>query len=230
MYCIQCGVHLADTEARCPLCETKVYHPEITREPAHPLYPPKRYPDRRVKPQAFNGAVIGLCLIVLGVAFVADWQPDRMLGWFYTMAGALLVAYVALALPLWFRRPNPVIFVPCAFAAAGAYLGYLSWVTGGGWFLAFALPVTGGVCLITSTVVTLLRYLRRGRLYLWGGAIMALGGLMLLTEFLMTITWPLPFTGWSFYPLVTLVLLGGFLLYLAINRSARKRMERKFFF
>ena len=38
------------------------------------------------------------------------------------VAGALVVSYVVLALPVWFRRPNPVIFVPCDFAAAALYL------------------------------------------------------------------------------------------------------------
>ena len=29
MYCIKCGVELADTEKQCPLCGTLVYHPEL---------------------------------------------------------------------------------------------------------------------------------------------------------------------------------------------------------
>ena len=34
-------------------------------------------------------------------------------------------------LPLWFRRPNPVIFVPVDFAAIGLYLLYINFATGG---------------------------------------------------------------------------------------------------
>jgi trk system potassium uptake protein TrkH len=52
-------------------------------------------------------------------------------------------------------------------------------------FLDFAFPVVGGICLITCTVVTLMYYLRRGKLYILGGAFMALGAFMLLVEFLM---------------------------------------------
>ena len=48
MYCIKCGVRLADTEKECPLCGTVPFHPEITREEAAPLYPRDRYPERRV--------------------------------------------------------------------------------------------------------------------------------------------------------------------------------------
>ena len=37
MYCVRCGVKLADTEEKCPLCGTTVYHPDIRREEVFPL-------------------------------------------------------------------------------------------------------------------------------------------------------------------------------------------------
>jgi hypothetical protein len=53
----------------------------------------------------------------------------------------------------------------------------------------------------------------------------------MLTEFFMSITFDsIEFFGWSWFPLSVLVLLGGLLLYLAINKSAREVMERKLFF
>ena len=29
MYCIKCGVELADSERVCPLCGTRVFHPDL---------------------------------------------------------------------------------------------------------------------------------------------------------------------------------------------------------
>ena len=72
--------------------------------------------------------------------------------------------------------------------------------------------------------------IRRGRLYIIGGALMALGAFMLLVEFLMNNTFGTEFIGWAIYPLVVLVLLGGLLIYFAIDSSAREMMERKLFF
>ena len=230
MYCVRCGVKLADTEEKCPLCGTTVYHPDIRREEVFPLYPRGKTPKIKLRSKAFNGALIILFLIPILVSLLADWQTNGQLNWFGFAAGAMVVGYVAFALPLWFKRPNPVIFVPCTFAALAAYLFYIDLVTKGGWFLSFALPVVAGVCLIAATVVTLLRYLRRGRLYIWGGAFIASGALMLLVEFLMEITFELGFLGWSIYPLIVLALFGGFLIFLAINHSARETMERKLFF
>lgn len=37
------------------------------------------------------------------------------------------------------------------------------------------------------------------------------------------------FVGWSMYPLIPLVLLGGTLIFLAISAPAREKMERKLF-
>ena len=96
--------------------------------------------------------------------------------------------------------------------------------------MTFALPVVGGICLITCTVVTLMRYIRRGRLYILGGAFMALGAFMLLIEYLITITFALKFIGWSIYPLVVLLLFGGMLIFLGINSNIREKLERRFFF
>lgn len=229
MYCIRCGVKLADSEKKCPLCGTDPLNPNMEKSDARPLYPKDRCPNIRPKTGAVNGTVLTLFLLPMLITFLVDWQTDRQLSWFGYVAGALLVAYVAFALPLWFRKPEPVVFVPCTFLAAGLYLLYIDLVTGGDWFLSFAFPVTGAIGLIVCTVVTLLRYVRGGRLYIFGGATVALGGMMLLMEFLLDLTFGKAFVGWSVYPLAVLVLLGGLLIYLAIDRSAREVMERKLF-
>ena len=230
MYCIKCGVKLSDTEKKCPLCDTAVYHPVFKSEACRPLYPFDRVPERKTRSKVLNGAVIGLFLIALAVCFFADFMPDGTLDWFGYVAGALTVAYVTFALPLWFEKPNPVIFTPCSFVAAGAYLLYINLITGGKWFLPFAFPVIGGFCVITVTTVTLLHYLRRGKLYIIGSTFMVTGGFLMLIEYLLTVTFKLGFIGWSVYPLVVLVLFGGLIIYFAINRSAREVMKRKLFF
>ena len=96
--------------------------------------------------------------------------------------------------------------------------------------MPFAFPVIGGIGIIVTAVTSLLRYVRKGKLYIYGGAAIAFGGLILMSEFLLDITFGISrFYGWSLYPLTTLVLLGGLLIFLAICRSAREVMERKFF-
>lgn len=230
MYCINCGVKLADSEKKCPLCNTVVCHPDFKPASERPLYPADKMPKSSSDSKVLNGAIIFLFLIPLFVCFFADLSLDGKMEWSGYVAGALTVAYVAFALPRWFKKPNPVIFVPCSFVAAALYLLYINFATGGKWFLSFAFPVIGGICLITCTVVTLMYYLRKGKLYILGGSFIALGAFMLLIEFLMGITFNLRFMGWSVYPLVVLFLFGGMLIYLAIDGDTREMMERKLFF
>jgi len=230
MYCIKCGVKLADTEKICPLCNTPVYHPDIEPVNEPPLYPNGKVPKMRLRSAKLNGAIIFLFLIPMLICLLADKQTDGAVTWFGFVAGALILTYITLALPLWFNRPNPVIFCPCSFAAAAVYLFYINYATGGGWFWRFAFPVTLGLCIIVCAVVTLLHYVRKGRLYIWGGAFILSGAFMLLVEFLIDSTFCVQFIGWSVYPLIVFVLLGGTMIYLAINSSARETMERKLFF
>lgn len=230
MYCVNCGVKLADTEKSCPLCGTVCYHPDIPRKKAVPLYPNKRNPELQVSSKAIHGVLLVLFLLPILITLLCDLQLNRTVVWSGYVAGALLLTYVTFVLPFWFHRPNPVIFVPCDFVAAGLFLLYINFAVDGDWFMSLAFPVVGGVGLIVCTVVTLMRYVPQGGLYTFGGAFIALGAFMPLVEFLIYLTFDLSHhTYWSPYPLVALALLGGLLIYLAINHNARETMERKLF-
>jgi len=229
MYCVNCGVKLAGTETFCPLCGTEAIRPESLRSQAELLYP--RKPSRPiVTPYGVYGILTALFLLAMVISLQCDILINSSVTWSGYVIGGVLVLYVAAVLPGWFRKPNPVIFTPCTFVAIGVYLLYINIATGGNWFLSFAFPVTGGIGLIVTAVVVLLKYLRRGKLYILGGALIALGAFMPLMEFLMCLTFDFSrFFAWSLYPLIVLVLLGGMLIFLAISRPTREMMERKFF-
>lgn len=230
MFCVKCGVKLADTEKICPLCGTTVYHPDIVINEDDRLYPEGRKPKTQTNAKVINGMLIILFMIPIFVCFLSDYMINGFLNWFGFAAGGILWVYIVFVLPLWFKKPNPVIFVPCDFAASALYLLYIDIAIGGGWFLNFAFPLTGALCLIISACVTLCHYIKRGHLYIWGGTIIAMGAYTLFIEFFLGIAFEIRFIGWSIYPLMVLTLLGGMLIYLAINRSAREMMERKLFF
>ena len=230
MYCINCGVKLADSQKKCPLCDTVVFHPDLTQPQGDPLYPAGRYPGSGVNRHGILAIVTAIFLLPMLVTMLVDLQISGRITWSGIVIGALLLGYVIIVLPCWFRRYHAMVFVPCNFAAVGLYLLYISLSTGGGWFLSFGFPVVGVLGLITTAVVVLTRCLRKGWFYIFGGASIALGGFMPLMEFLMKITFHLPkFQGWSLYPLVPLVLLGCVPIFLGASSTARESMERKLF-
>lgn len=230
MYCIKCGVKLADSEKKCPLCDTVVCHPDFENMERGNLYPKNKMPNTVSNAKTVNGVILILFMIPLIICFLTDIKINGRLDWFGYVAGALAVSYVMFAFPLWFKKRNPVIFTACVLVMVILYLLYISLSTDGGWFMSFAFPVAGGLSLIICTVVALLHYLKKGRLYIIGGALISLGAFMMLIEFFLNITFDLPYLWWSIYPLAGLSLLGGFLIFLAANRTAREIMERKMFF
>lgn len=230
MYCINCGACLHDRQEACPLCGTAVCHPDFPKRDGPPLYPKHKSPRIRSGRSSLCGAVTLLFLVPLLVCLIADLQGTRGLDWFGYAVTGVMVAYAMMALPLWFVRPNPVIFVPCGFLATALCLGHIAAKTDGGWYFSFALPLTGALCLVVTAAVTLLRYVPRGKWFIWGGTVMALGGCTLLVEWLLAVTFGIPGTGWSFYPLVSLGILGGLLIWLGASPSARAVLYRKLFF
>lgn len=230
MYCIKCGVSLANTEKQCPLCGTAVFHPELSQPEAEPLYPRDSMPAPKRHPWGALMILTAIFLLTASICMYCDWQLGHVIQWSGYVVGALTVLYVIAVLPCWFRNPNPVIFLPCDFVAIGLYLLYINLATGGGWFLSFAFPVTGALGLIFCAVVTLLRYCPKGGLFILGGASLALGGFTLLLEYLLHITFGLPGLGtWSPYPLFVFTLTGLCLLLIAICPPLRESLERKFF-
>ena len=230
MYCVKCGVSLVDTEKQCPLCGTVVFHPELHQSEADPLYPPDVMPAPKRLPWGALMVATALFFLAASICLVCDWQLGHSIVWAGYVIGALVLVYVIFILPAWFRKPNPVIFLPSCFVAIGLYLLYISLATDGGWFLRFAFPVTGALGLILTAVVALLRYLPKAGLFIFGGASIALGGFTLLLEYLLHITFGLPGIGtWSPYPLMVFTLLGLCLLLIAICPPLKESLERKFF-
>ena len=231
MYCIKCGVELADSEKKCPLCGTVVFNPEVARPDGAPPYPREHGPvNENVNRIGVLFIVSVLFLLPIVTVLLCDWQINRKLVWSGYAAGAVLLLYVIVVLPMWFKSPHPVIFIPVDFAAAALYLLYINFATGGHWFLSFAVPVTGGACIILTAAAALLRYVRRGQLFIFGGAFILTGLYNVLIEFLLNLTFKLH-EGfiWSFYPLAGCVIIGAMLIVIGCSRTLRDSMHKKFF-
>ena len=155
MYCVRCGAELSDSEEKCPLCGTIVFHPDIPRPQGE-----KPYPVDTARQETASRAGV-LFLLTMGfvlpliLCLLCDWKINGSIVWSGYVSGALVLLYLMIVLPLWFKKPIPVVFVSADFAALGLFLLYIDFATHGHWFLTFALPVTGGLMLIADAAVTL---------------------------------------------------------------------------
>lgn len=231
MYCMYCGVKLADSEKKCPLCGTRVCHPDLPLPNGDKPYPNTRQKEEKVNPAGFLLVITVLLFVIPAlITLLIDLQINARLDWSGYVIGSLLVLYTSAVLPAWFKRPNPVIFVPCACASIALLVFYINLNTGGNWFWSFALPLIGGITLILSAVITLMRYVRKGYLYIFGGAILLTGVLTVILELLINYTFHVArFFFWSLYPLIGCFLVGMLLIVIAICKPLRESLHKKLF-
>ena len=233
MYCINCGVELQQGAKSCPLCGLRVYHPEISEQPEAAPYPPRTAARPRFSRGGLLFVVTAMFLIPLLVCLFTDLHLSGGVSWSGYVLTGLPALYVVICLPLWFRRPNPVIFFPAAMAALELLSLYICLKTGGRWFLRFALPVGGVFTLIAEAVIVLLRHTvgphRHRALYILGGASIALGGACMLLEGLLHLSFGLPMRWWSLYPMGALGGIGLLMLVVAICRPLRRGLYKRMF-
>ena len=228
MYCVKCGVELADSEKVCPLCSTVVYHPDLAREEAPSPYPPHRVSKRmRRRATLFVLALVSIALAAQ--LLLLDFATSKGLDWAIYADGGIALMYLMVCLPMWFRRPNPAIFVPTGFLAAALYVFLCCALTGGTWYFNFALPLIVGIAVIVTAVSTLCRYIRGGRYYIAGGTVIASGVYLLGVEILIASRFAVPFIGWSIYSLVSFLVLGMGLIVIGIVPAFRHAFDKKFF-
>lgn len=230
MYCINCGVKLSDGQTICPICKTPVYHPDIDIKKGTPTYPNIDTPPEEYNKKGIMFVITFIFLIPLTLSLICDLSLNHAVIWSGYVIGALIVTYVSLILPFWFAHPNPVIFVPSSFAACAVFLIYINFQTGGHWYLKFALPIVAVCAMITTAAVTLLRYIKRGHLYIYGSVCIATGLFTVLIEILANITFSLRDTLiWSAYPLIAFFIIGMMLIIVAIVKPFRESLHKMFF-
>ena len=169
-------------------------------------------------------------LIGMIMPLISDISLNGSVSWSGIVIAAAALVYVCIVLPFWFSTPNPVVFVPVDFAACAVFLLYLDLYFSGNWFMTFAFPTVGCACVICTSVVALCRYVRRGYLYIFGGASILSGGALLLIETLMNYTFGLHSRPvWSLYPCAAAVIIGISLIIIAISPRLRTALQKKFF-
>ena len=86
--------------------------------------------------------------------------------------------------------------------------------------------------LLVTAVVTLLKYVRRGHLYIFGGALIAHGIYMTFLEMMINIAFSEKTVlqlNWSYFPLFGCFILGMGLIIVAINKPIQESLKKKFF-
>ncbi len=228
MYCVKCGVRLQDGVNACPLCQTPVWNPDQAEEQiGYPDQYPHAHKESNI-PAAV--ALTVLCVTAIAVVLTVCLKLYGTLRWGGYAIGGIALFYVIAVLPSWFRQPRGEIFLPVDHAAAALFVLYVCLKTDGHWFMSFAFPVILASCLLSTALICLLKYVRGGRLFIFGGLLLGVGAFTVLIEFFEHLSFGTSMFLWSLYPLTVFGAVGVFLLLAGMIPSLRQALEKRFFF
>ena len=159
-YCVNCGVELAASEKRCPLCGVEVINPASPFDPtaARP-YPARHEAIKHRVLRVVAARVVSLLMAIpLILVLLLDLVEDGALTWSLIPAASVAAAFMIFVFPCLFKKPRVWMFMLFSTLAAAAYLFVLNILTKGNWYYLFALPVTvmtgaaiiGGYLMISS--------------------------------------------------------------------------------
>ncbi|MBO4914437.1 MAG: hypothetical protein J5449_04445 [Oscillospiraceae bacterium] len=228
MYCVKCGVRLQDGAAKCPLCSTPVWNPDGAESG-------KTYPD--TLPPRYKETIHGvlfiitmLCAVSVSVCLAICLRLYGTVSWSGYVALGVVLFYIVALLPAWFRHPIAEVFVPIDHAAAALYVLYICLKTGGNWFMSFAFPVIVASCLLSTAMICLLKYVKRDRLFIFGGFFILCGAFAVLVEFFEHISFGTQMFLWSLFPLAGFGAAGLLLLLAGTIPPLRHALVKRFFF
>lgn len=229
MYCVKCGAKLSDGQTVCPICDTRVYHPDIQINESH-TYPRVPFKSEEINRTGLMFIVTFLFLIPMLLPVFLELSWHSSIEWSGYVFGGTFVFYVTFILPYWFKKPNFVVFVPTAFVSVLLYLLYICIATDGSWFMPFAFPVVGALAVIVSALIAILRYVKKGTLYTVGGSLIALGVWTVLLEHLIKSVFNTKYSFmWSTATLTVFIVLGLLLIVIAIVKPLKETFMRIFF-
>ncbi len=228
-YCVHCGVELAPSEDRCPLCKTPVINPNgVWREPEERPYPEQLevvppHIDRR-----YGAALASLFLLIpVSVVLASDLLINHRITWSAYVLGAIALVACWVLLPFYLDVQRPYLYLTVDTFSAALYLEMIAYLTGGAaWYLALALPLTilaGGALMLSVYVCRRKRFPPLDRssivVVVFAAALIALEA---LTDLWLHQAVRLE---WSLYALVPLAASGGVLR--IIERKPKLKVEIK---
>lgn len=184
-YCVNCGVELDQTRARCPLCFTPVLNPISQVDAVSPTPFPTR--DTQLAPVSKKELALLLSTMLASAALFCGLlnlflRPDRL--WSMYAVGAAVMLWVWLVPPLLQRRMPNWIKLTLDVIAVGVYVYLISLeLQGGDWFWGFAMPVILAAAAVVLVVSVLLRGNRRSTLSTIITLLCAVGVFALVVEF-----------------------------------------------
>lgn len=231
-YCVECGVKLAPSEPRCPLCGTRVNNPNQpvcdVSASSHPqdIEEAISHLDRRYARQLSLVFLMIPILIVLLIDLIDNASP-----WSPYVVGALMMGYCFFAIPLLYRFSRPYVYIVADVLSLLGFLLLIAWLGDGfSWYLRLVLPLIvllGAIVLMILLVIRRLELKRLYRMALTLALVALLGiGLEIIIDLYV---WGQVRLGWSSYAAIPLGVIALMLAGLEQNKPLKEEVRKRLF-
>lgn len=230
-YCVQCGVELTTGTPACPLCHTRVLHPDAldASTPEQPEHVETAI-DRidRVYGRRLS---IALLLVPMLTVTLLDFIGGGGLTWSPYVTGALICLYCWFVVPVFYKFSRPYMYIAVDTLALCSYLLLIALINDGiSWFVGLALPVVMAVGLFVLGIFWAFRRIQSPMLKRVSLGLTILGLFLLALEVL-TDLWinKTVFINWSIFAVIPLMVISLMCLYFERNEPLKKEIRKRLF-
>lgn len=145
-YCVNCGVELHESATACPLCNTKIYHPDkIKKTDSLPPYATVKGEIEPVKANYEFTILMTIILITTALVCVFLNLFTIEIGRWSAYVVGICAAFWIFFIPLFFPHKTSIyINVALDGLMVALFLAIVSWLhPGNGWYFDIAVPIVG---------------------------------------------------------------------------------------
>ncbi|MBQ9942631.1 MAG: hypothetical protein IJP03_06470 [Christensenellaceae bacterium] len=234
-YCVNCGVKLAPSEKKCPLCQVPVINPiSPWTQPDEKNRPyPRQVEKIMTRIDRRFGAVLGSLILLIPtlLTVLCNMLIEGGITWSAYVLGAYVCLNVWVLFPFWLKKHSLALCWVLDSAVTFLYLGLIHHLTGhGGWLLPLGLPLGLLACLLTGLIMLLFRRELLATLYKTAGLFATLGLGACLTELVLDVYIHGIFAPmWSLFVLVSCLIIALLLFTLEKRNKLKEQIRRRLF-
>lgn len=231
-YCVNCGVKLADSEKKCPLCQTEVINPNIIIQKSIS----KPYPDNTITFKILPNSVKTLLVTVIfilpvAVSLICNYSISSVISWSKFVVLSLIFAYsISIYSILCFKRNSNVFNILVYHVLLCTYLFAMNKLCKGNWFLTFAVPLVLLLFIYFLVITLVITRNHLTKLFCTGFIMLLSGVFCVFLETILNFAFKFRTTIlWSIYPCITLFIISIVLFIIDFNKPLKEQLGKKLF-
>ena len=230
-YCVNCGVELAETENKCPLCGTVVVNPnKKDKDAVEKKYPSRVETIENTINRQFWVKILSIFLAVPAlICFACNLLYDGSVSWSLYPIGGIVVLWAFGISPFLFKKPAAIKWIIIDIIALSGYLYMLEYITSSGiWFLPLAFPIVAIIGVFVLLITILIQRKKLKSLYIYSAIFFSLGLIMIAVEIIIDMyLFQTIQVVWSWFVLITCSAVAVFFIFIERKKKLKEELKKR---